>query len=184
MTNELQQYLRELGEAAGFTLDELETNRQGRLHPSQLARVQRQAKVWPIAALVFALIVLAGGLTGAGLYYDDCRKPLARLDRNAVVMILGATVFVSGLLFVNAGFTLRRHRRRTQSYLAGTVRRLQGVVQKRAVVGRNSQQHWLELEGNRVHLNRTAWKLVTDATTYRVYLVGPELVSLEPVIKS
>lgn len=183
MANELEQYLGQLSKAAGFTLEELESNRQGRLHPTQVARVQRQGRFWPSFAFVFATLVLLGGLTGAGLYYDDCRKPLARLDRNAVVMIIGATAVVSGLLFVSAGFTLRRHRRRTQSYLTGTVRRIQGVVQKRAVVGRNNQQYWLELDGNRVHLNRTAWKLVTDATTYRAYLVGPELVSLEPVMK-
>lgn len=179
--SELEAYLQQLSKAQGFTLEQLEANRAGQVHPSQLAASKGVAG--PVAALVFAVASLGGGATGAVLYYEDASKPLERLDRNALVLIIGATVVVTAFfvgVFVNS---LRARRRRVEAYARGAVTVVTTQVAKQAVRGgRGGPSTWLLHFGeHRFHVSEATWELVTHGATYRAFLVDGRLLSFEPV---
>ncbi|MBL8920320.1 MAG: hypothetical protein JNJ54_15745 [Myxococcaceae bacterium] len=181
--NELEQYLTQLGQAHGFTLEHLEANRQGRIHAEQVSR--SKGRGGPITAIVFTVLSAVGGSVGAFLYYDDARKPLARLDRNALVGILGATVLVTLFFLAIAVSSVRARKRRVAAFEAGRVEVLSGPVVKKGVQGRggNPGAFHLHFGDRRFWVLRQTWELVTHGATYRAYVVNDQLLSLEPVAR-
>lgn len=177
---ELEQYLSQLGKAHGFSLEELEANRQGQVHPRQLAGAKGLGGV--IAAFVFTLLSSAGGSIGASLYYDDVRKPLERLDRNALIGIVGATVLVTLFFFAIFVSAVRGRRRRVAAFARGAVEVLSGPVVKSGVEGRGgaASSWYLGFGGRRFPVLRDTWELVTHGAAYRAYVVDDRLLSFEP----
>lgn len=179
--SELEQYLAQLGKAHGFTLEELETNRQGKIHPRQLVSAKGMGGV--ITAFIFTLLSGAGGSVGALLYYDDVRKPLERLDRNALIGIVGATVVVTLFFFAIFMSAVRGRRRRVAAFARGTVEVLTAPVVKSGVQGRGgaASSFYLTFGSRRFPVLRDTWELVTHGASYRAYVVDERLLSLEPM---
>lgn len=178
--SELEQYLDQLGKAHGFTKDELEANRSGVVHPAQLARSQRGTIAGPLFWVGFVGAILIGGLGGAYAFVDGSSSPLSRVDRNALIAILGATTLAT-LLFSWAGISsVRRAARRREAFRAGTVTVVEGLVAKGSVRG-SASTYWLDLGGQRFSVGRSTWELVTHGATYRGYLIAGQMVTFEPV---
>lgn len=178
----LAQTLEQLGRAHGFTLEHLEANRRGEVHPHQRARVRRQAITGPLAAFLVGDLLLVAGLVGAFLFHQDLREPVSASDRNAVVAIAGAGVLVSGLFFVGAALSLRRHARRRAAF-DGRVEAVEGPALKAGLEGRGgaSSRWWFSISGRRFDVHRATWELVTHGARYRAFVIGGDLLSLEPL---
>ncbi len=177
--SDLEQYLDQLGRAHGFTKDELEANRALVVHPAQLARSQRGSLAGPVFWVVFVALVLGGGLVGAWVFVEDS-SPLSRVDRNALIAILLATV-VGTLGFSALGLrSVRSAARRRAAFRAAPVTVLEGAVSKGHVYGAG-QAFWFDLGEKRFFLGNDAWELVTQGGTYRCYLVAGQLMTFEPV---
>ena len=58
-------YLQELGAAHGFSIEEIEMNRRGLIHPGQAARGQRSGVGCAVFAVFLGLLFAAGGVGGA-----------------------------------------------------------------------------------------------------------------------
>lgn len=178
--SELEQYLDQLGKAHGFTKDELEANRSGVVHPAQLARSQRGTIGGPLIWVGFVGAILVGGLGGAYAFVDGSSSPLSRVDRNALIAILGGTTLAT-LLFSWAGISsVRRAARQREAFRTSTVSVIEGVVAKGAVRGQHAR-FWLDLGGQRFFVSRSTWELVTHGATYRGYLIAGQMVTFEPV---
>lgn len=178
--SDLEQYLNQLGKAHGFTKEELDANRSGVVHPAQLARSQRGAISGPVFWVVFVAAILVGGLGGAYVFVDGSSSPLSRVDRNALIAILGATTLAT-LLFSWAGISsVRRAARQREAFRAGTVTVVEGLVARGAVRGQHAR-FWLDLGGQRFSVGRSTWELVTHGATYRGCLIAGQLVTFEPV---
>lgn len=178
--SDLAQYLEQLGRAHGFTKEELEANRAGVIHPSQLARSQRGAVRGPVLWSLFVAAILLGGLGGAYAFVDGSSSPLSRVDRNALIAILGATG-LGGVLFAWAGISsVRRAARHREAFRTGAVTVVEGLVAKGGVRG-NASTFWLDLGGKRFFVGRHTWQLVTHGATYRGYVIAGQMVTFEPV---
>ena len=178
--SELEKYLDQLGRAGGFTRAELEANRAGLVHPAQLARSQRGAISGPLFWCVFVAAILVGGLGGAYAFVDGSGSPLSRVDRNALIAILGATA-VATLLFTWAGISsVRGAARRREAFRTSPVTVIEGVVSKGNARGQGST-YWLDLGGKRFFVSGRTWELVTHGATYRGYLIAGLMVTFEPV---
>jgi hypothetical protein len=181
--SDLERYLAQVGEAHGFTLEELDANRQGKVHQRQLASATGVGGV--LAASVLTLLAAGGGSIGAFLYYDDARKPLARLDRNALVGIVGVTALVTLFflwVFVSAE---RGRRRRLAAFSRGVVEVVVAPAVKSGVQGRGgaASSWFLTFGDQRFSVLRDRWDLVTHGATYRAYTLEGRLLSFEPVAK-
>lgn len=178
--NELEQYLGQLAKAHGFTLEQLEMNRQGQLHPTQVARSKGVAGA--VFAFVLCVLCLVGGTTGAVLYYDDVRKPLERLDRNALVGIGGGTTVATAFFGWIGLSALASRRRRIAAFATGRVEVVTAPVVKSGIQGRGgAASTWRLTFGDRhFSVMHDTWELVTHGATYRAYVVNGELLSLEP----
>lgn len=178
--SELDKYLDQLGQAHGFTKEELEANRAGTIHPAQLARSQRGAVSGPVFWGLWVLVILGGGLGGAYAFVDGSSSPLSRVDRNALIAILAATA-LGALVFSGIGITsVRRAARRREAFRAGTVTVIEGLVAKGSARG-SAPTYWLDLGGKRFFVSRRTWELVTHGATYRGYLIAGQMVTFEPL---
>lgn len=180
MSDQLAQYLDQLGKAHGFTLEELEHNRAGRLHPRQVQRAKGRGG--PIAGAIVTVLCGVGGSVGALLYYDDVRKPLERLDRNALIAIIGATVVVTSFFLAVTISSFRARTRRVAAFEAGQLATLTAKVMKSAVRGHRGapSSYFLTFGDQRFSVTRDTWELVTHAATYRAFAVGAQLLTFEP----
>jgi hypothetical protein len=179
--SDLAAYLEQLGRAHGFTRAELDSNREGVVHPSQRARGQRGAVSGPVSWVIFVGLVLVGGLGGAYAFVEGSGSPLSRVDRNAVIAILGATALCT-LGFTAAGVSsVRRAARRREAFRSPAVAVIEGLVSKGAVRG-SASVFWLDLAGRRFSVSRHTWELVTHGAMYRGYVINEELVTFEPVV--
>lgn len=178
--SDLEQYLDQLGAAHGFTKEELDANRRGAIHPAQLARAQRGAVSGPVFWVLLVVVTLASGLGGAYAFVDGSSSPLSRVDRNALIAILGATA-ITALVFSAVGFSsVRRAARRREAFRAGSVTVVEGLVAKGGVRG-SASTFWLDLGGKRFFVSRRTWELVTHGATYRGYLIAGQMVTFEPL---
>lgn len=178
--SDLEQYLDQLGRAHGFTKEELEANRAGVIHPSQLARARRGSVSGPVFWALFVTAILVGGLGGAWAFVDGSSAPLSRVDRNALIAILLATA-LGATTFAAIGVTsVRRSARRREAFRTGAVTVVEGLVAKGGVRG-NASTFWLDLGGKRFFVGRHTWQLVTHGATYRGYVIAGQMVTFEPV---
>jgi hypothetical protein len=177
--SELERYLDQLGRAHGFDRAHLEANRRGVLHPAQLERSQRGARSGPIVWALFVTTLLVGGLGGAYAFVDGSSEPLSRVDRNALIAILGATTVATlGFAWLGVRSARRAARRRALFRTSGVVT-IEGPVSKGSVRG-SASTYWLDLGGQRFFVTRRTWELVTHGAGYRGYLVAGELLTFEP----
>ena len=63
-------HLEHLGREHGFTLEELEANRRGALHPRQSAKGLRKGRIAVVVLALLGFLALGGGLVGAGLFRE------------------------------------------------------------------------------------------------------------------
>lgn len=181
-SSELRQYLDQLGAAEGFTHQQLESNRGGNIHPDQLARASRGLVAGALLFLL-GLAALAGGLVGAKLFHDDLTPPVSSVDQNAVVAIGGGGVLLGFAFFLGAGLTLRARARRRDLFNQSRVEALEGPLVKTEFRGKRGagSLYRIEVKGRRFLVSKKGFALLTHGATYRVYCVGGELLSLEPV---
>jgi len=175
-------YMDQLAKGHGFTLEELVANRKGELHPAQVARKRNSGMGCGIFLLVFAPVVFVAGLIGAYLYYDDLNAPISRIDMNAVIMIAGGGLVAGLVSFALAAWTFRKVVRRRRAYALGRCGFVDGPVQKIKVrrQGNNSYLYRVGTVGFDF-VPRAGWELVVHGARYRVYYLGPDLLSLEPL---
>ncbi len=176
-------HLDQLARAHGFTLEMLMANRAGHVHPTQRVQGGRKGIGLAVFLFVLAFLLLAGGVGGAALFYDDLRPPISDTDMNAVYAMAGAGV-VLGLAAVAGGIvTVLRVGQRRGAYQRGALAVVEGPLAKAVIRGSRGVPDVYRYQiGGRTFdfVPREGWELVAHGARYRVYCVGSDLLSLEP----
>ncbi len=179
----LNPYLDQLARAHGFTLEALMANRAGHVHPTQRVQGGKKGIGQAVFLFVLAVLLLAGGIGGAAVFYDDLNPPISDTDMNAVYAMAGGGV-VLGLAAVAGGIvTVLRVGERRGAYQRGLLEVLEGPIAKIVVRGKRGVQDVFRYQiGGRTFdfVPRAGWELVTYGARYRVYCVAGDLLSLEP----
>lgn len=178
-----QAYLRDLAATHGFTLEELEQNRQGRLHPAQAARGKSSGIGCGVFLIFLGLLVVAGGVGGAIYLYDDYSKPISDVDMNGIYALGGGGIVLGALLGIGALATFWKVSQRRKTYAKSPALVAQGPLQKVHVQGRGgvpSQWRYV-IGGVNFVVSQKAWELTTHGAQYRVYHLAGDLLSIEPV---
>jgi len=174
-------YLEQLGREHGFTLAELEANRQGALHPAQIAKGTRKGLASIVVLTVFGALSLGGGLIGAYAFYDGLGPEPSSVDLNAVYAIAGAGVVLALLFFVGARRTFVRRRARTAAFVSARIDVLEGPLNKVHVSGRGvPDQYTFRVGGRSFHTSEKLWELLTQGAHYTCYCVADQLLSFAP----
>lgn len=176
----LHAYLAQLAEAHGFTLEQLAANRGRHIHPAQARKGKAEGTGIAVFFVVLSVLLLAGGIGGAALLYDDLRPPISQVDMNAVYAIAAGGVLLSGGALAGAIALFRRARRRTQIYEGRQLEVLEGPIHKTHIWGGGVNQYVYDISGHRFYVMEKAWQLVTHGARYRVYTCAGDLLSLEP----
>jgi hypothetical protein len=176
-------YLRDLGATHGFTLEELEMNRQGRIHPAQAKRGKSSGIGCGVFLILFGLLVAAGGVGGALYLYDDYSKPISDVDMNGLYALGGGGVVLGGLLGIGALLTFWKVSTRRKAYAQSPALVAQGPLQKVHIKGRGGvpSQWRYTIGGASFVVSQKAWELTTHGAHYRVYHLAGDLLSLEPL---
>ena len=174
-------YLEQLGRQYGFTLDELEANRRGALHPEQLARGLRKGLVSIVVLATLGLLALGIGLVGAHTFYEGLGPDPSRVDVNAAYAIAGAGVSLGLVLLVCAGISVARRRARKAAFAVGRIEVLEGALDKIRIGGTTRAFHF-RVGGRSFSTLSTVWELLTQGANYRLYCVADQLLSFEPVV--
>ncbi|HEY3517671.1 MAG TPA: hypothetical protein VGL98_11545 [Gammaproteobacteria bacterium] len=176
-------HLEELGRRHGFTLDELEANRRGGLHPKQRARGLHKGRVAVIVLTTLAILAAACGLVGGYLFYDGLGAEPSRVDVNAAYAIGGVGVLIGLVFFICAAVSAVRKRARKAAFAAGRIDVLEGPMNKIHIRGRGTASQLLFRVGGRSFptSSRKLWDLLTQGANYRLYCVADQLLSFEPV---
>lgn len=169
-----------LAKAHGFSTEELDANRAGSLHPNQLARTRSLAGF--LVPMVIGDVFLIGGLAGAFFFHDSLTPPVSRVDENATYAIAGAGVVMAVVFILIAISGLNRRKAR----IAATERGLEvieGAAVTRAIDGSRGVQgtYTLAVGGRSFVVTKSTLELVTHGSLYRLYVVGDQLLTLEPV---
>lgn len=175
-------YLEQLGREHGFTLAELEANRQGALHPAQLARGTSKGRVAVIVLTILGIAALVGGLAGAQVFREELGPDPSSVDLNAVYAIGGVGTLLALVFFVCAATSLRRRRARKAAFAGGRIEVLDGPVNKIHVEGRGGMpsQFIFSVGGRSFHTSERLWELLTQGARYRLYCVADQLLSFAP----
>jgi hypothetical protein len=182
MDPNLQRYLEQLGASHDFTLEQLMSNRAGQVHPAQVARGWSRDVGFGVFFCFVALLVLAGGVGGALLLYDDMRPPISRVDMNGVYALAAAGVVLGGLIFWAALGTFASVGRRRAAYRRGVCQMVEGPVQKVRIQQRRAADRFgYQIDNQRLYAPNAGWQMVTAGARYRIYFIGDELLSLEPL---
>lgn len=176
------EYVAQLAKGHGFTLEQLELNRSGKLHPAQVARGRRSGVAPGVFLSLLAVLAIGGGVGGALLLYDDYRKPVSSVDMNGLYALGGGGVLL-GLLFlygaISSFSSVGRHR---AAYARGQIVVSEGSVQKVRIRQRRSADTWrYEIGGRSFNVPNDGWELVTNGARYRVYSIAGDFLSIEPV---
>lgn len=179
---DLQDYLLQLGRAYGFTLDQLEANRAGLIHPAQLARGRASGVARGAMLLILAIAALSGGAAGASALHDELRPPISQVDMNGVYALVAAGVLVAITLGAAALATLLGVRQRRGIYARGELCVVEGPAHKIHIHRRGGAGDTrLCRVGDRTFpTQRSAWDLITQGAQYRAYFAGSDLLSIEP----
>lgn len=174
-------YLEQLGRAHGFSVDELRSNLQGVLHPTQSARLRRQSRVAAVVLVLLGLLSLAGGIAGAQAYQDSYSPSDTNLKEAAQIRWAGVSVGVFFLLC--AGVSVHRRRKRNAVYAQGVVEVEQGPLHKIHVQGRGGVQdrYRFRVGARGFDVLPPAWELLTEGAIYRMHCAGGQFLSLVPV---
>lgn len=172
-----------LARAQGFTFEQLEENRAGRLHASQraaLAAKARQGVVLLRVSIVALAVVVLITVADAAIYGGGGGAPEDR------PLVFGRFV-VRGLLvlpFLVLALVRRARGRRVLRRLAGgRVSICEGPIEVRR--WRNGKVRVVDLivGGGRVRSSEAAAAVVRDGAPYRLYLLeGVDFLGLEPVV--
>jgi hypothetical protein len=176
-------YLEQLGRQHGFTLDELEANRRGALHPGQLARGVRKGMVSIVVLATLGLLALGTGLVGAYAFYEGLGPDPSRVDVNAAYAIAGAGVFLGLVFFVCAGISVARRGARKAAFATGRIEVLEGALDKMHIIGGGTPSEYsFRVAGRSFPTLPAVWELLTQGANYRLYCVADQLLSFEPVV--
>jgi len=169
-------YLEQLAATHRFTLEQLAANREGRIHPEQLARHRRSGMRWIVTLVVFAVLVGAAGVIGAVEIYGF-PPPSDRVDRNGFFALAGGGLLLAVGFVVGAVVVALKIRRMT-GQSAGVVA---GPVQKIDVSGPGGNTYSYVVSNRRFEfIPHDGWVLVTQGMRYRAYFMGNRLLSIEP----
>ena len=169
----------------GFTLEELATNRAGKIHPDQAVRLRSTGRGGGIGCLVFSILVFLGTTGGAAaLYYDfshHLREEVGRTDLNGLKLLAGGGTLLALLIFGVAMSTFRDVKKQRALFDAGQVAVVEGIIERLHVRQRRvGDFYYYVLGGQRFSVSHEAWQLVDGRSRYRVYVVSGMMVSLEP----
>jgi hypothetical protein len=179
----MTRHLEQLGRQHGFTLDELETNRRGALHPGQLARGLRKGWVSIVVLATLGLLALGSGLVGAYAFYEELGPDPSRVDVNAAYAIAGAGVLLGLIFFIGAGISVARRRVRKAAFAAGRIDVLEGALDKIRISGGGTANEFrFRVGGRSFSTSPKVWELLTQGANYRLYCVADQLLSFEPVV--
>jgi hypothetical protein len=171
-------YLSDLGMTHGFSLDELEQNRAGRVHPAQAARRKRSGIGCGVVLLLLGLLFAAGGIGGALFLYEDYSKAVSDTDMNGLYALGGAGAVLGAALLLSAIVMFVRR----GSSVKGRVLVAEGPLQKVHIDGRGGMpSQWrYQLGGASFGVSQKAWDLTTHGAWYRAYHLDGDLLSIEP----
>lgn len=180
MNPDLGAYVEQLAKAHGFTAEQLAANRARQIHPAQVARGRRSGIGCGVVLIVVAVMVLAGGITGALLLYDDLRPPIAQVDMNGVYALAAGGLVLALGLGIAAVMTFVKVARQRRAYERGEPSLAEGPMQKVHVRTRGGDIYRYGIGGCTFDVSRQGWELVTQGARYRVYYVLGDLLSIEP----
>jgi len=174
-------YLDQLGRAHGFTVDELRSNLQGVLHPTQVKRLRRRGRVAAVVLFLLGLSFLAAGIWGADAYQGSYMPSDTTLKE--ATQIRWAGVALGSTFLLCGAASVYRRRKRNARYALGQVDVEQGPLHKIHVQGRGGVQDRYRFRvGNRAFDTlEHGWELLTQGAIYRMHCVGDQFLSLVPV---
>jgi hypothetical protein len=178
-----QAYLQELGQAHGFSLEQLEMNRKSQIHPAQTARGRSSGVGGSVFAIVLGLLFAGGGVGGALLLHDDYAKPVSDIDMKGLYALGGGGI-VLGVLFIGGALLgFRKVGRRRRAYERGPAQVAEGQVHKVHIQGRGGvPSQWRYVVGGvSFQVSQRAWELMTQGARYRAYHLAGDLLSIEPL---
>lgn len=166
-----------LARAFGFTPEQLEANRQGRLHPEQRARVAGQDGRVAVGFLVVAVLCAVAGVAGGIYNYRDRMEP--RFTTFAIPAGLGLAL--AGAFGV-AHFRTLGERRARRAVLGGDAPQVvEGAVSPWEIRGHGVPPSiGFTIGAHTFNSTRTWNALLTPGARYRVYFVRDMVLSIEP----
>lgn len=174
-------YLEQLGRAHGFSVDELRSNLQGELHPTQLARLRRRGRVAAVVLVLLGLLCVIGGWWLADDYLGSYTA--SDTTRKEATQVRWAGVSL-GVFFLACGAVgVARRRRRNALYATGKVQVEQGPLHKIHVQGRGGIPDRYHFRVGRRGFDslRRGWELLTEGAMHRLHHIGGEFLSVVPV---
>lgn len=161
----------------GIPAEHLEANRQGRLHPDQLALLYGLGggeSLW----LLLAAVLCAGGGLGAGIYvYDDRLEPT--LGAFLLPAMMGGVP--ASVLFVGYLWTRAQRRARHDAIATGAPQTIEGPVRPWEVRGHGVPPRCGFDIGGRTFASNRSWNArLTPGAYYRVYFMYDVVLSIEP----
>ncbi len=166
-----------LSRAFGFSPEQLEANRRGRLHPEQRARLARQgggeAFGWLFVGALFAALGVAGGTYN---YYDRMEPTVATF---AIPATLG--LILAGACCLGFFWTRTQRRARRDVLATGAPEVLEGPIKPWEIRGHGVAPRYGFTVVGRTFDSTPTWNaMLTHGAYYRVYVAHDTVLSIEP----
>ncbi len=167
-----------LSRAFGFTPEQLDANRQGRLHPDQRARVARRDGGVAMGFLVVAMLCAVAGVAGGIYNYRDRMHPTF----TSFAIPAGLGLALAGA-FGLAHFRTLGERRARHAVLRGDAPQVvEGAVSPWEIRGHGVPPSiGFTIGAHTFNSTRTWNALLTPGALYRVYFVRDVVLSIEPM---
>lgn len=167
-----------LARTFGFTSEQLDANRQGRLHPAQRARVAGQDGGVAVGFLIVAVLCAVAGIAGGIYNYHDRMEP--RFTNFAIPAGLGLAL--AGAFGVAHSHTLGERRARRAILGGDAPQVVEGAIAPWEIRGHGVPPSiGFTIGAHTFNSTRTWNALLTPGAIYRVYFVRDVVLSIEPL---
>ena len=188
-----RQAVQQIAAAHGFTLEELEANRAGRIHARQVEAGARRGRVdvrfgWIMLVLALALLIAGAALAFFPRALKDLDFTFALPDKRGTVVattLMGLTLAM--LPFAFGVLALRHGRKVVAAYAAGRAERIEGPLQKGIVRGRRlpARPFYSIGQTSLWPMNNRGFEMLAVGAVHRAYYINVarrnELLSIEPL---
>lgn len=167
--------------SAFFDANEVALNRTGKLSERQRLAGEATGNGGGLFFIGLSGLLVAGGGVGSFLFYDSLREPISRVDLNAVYAIAaGGALLGLGALAIGIN-SLRSSALRRRLFALGTCEGVELTFDIPAQKQNFADGFLLATERHRVFIARDLGRVFKQGARYRLYLVGNELVGVEPL---
>lgn len=164
----------------GFTMEELQTNRAGQIHPSQAARTDRGSGC-AVALGIYAAATLVVAIVGGLIMYGPF--PSSGADRGGLIGWVGGGAIHAAIFGGVAMLIWKRVAARRRVYESARLGVLEGALEKvhiRRGAKRGGDEYRYRIGERSFCVPRAAWGIAADGARYRIYFVAGDLLSIEP----